>query len=520
MFMFRLMIYLYDLRHEEKLVAKGGAATARPAVQPASVWARLSYFFLLPNVLFLLFPIVDYRTYRRTYYDRKPQEIYQQGIWWIALGLVHLLVYRLVYHYLVPMPEEVQGLGGVVRFLLSAYLIYLRVSGQFHLIIGLLCLFGFNLPPAHKFFLLASSFTDFWRRARIEWKDFMVKVFYYPALVPLQRKLGALPALVVTTVWVFIATWLLHSVQWFWLRGDFRLSATDGVFWTAIGGCVLVNSVLETVRGRARSKAASEWTVGPAIVHALKVMGMITFLCFLWSYWSSPSVAFWLSFLSAAKESGPGAYALLAAALLAVLAAGVLAQYIAARISVMSAARGRQQSPRTLMWRPALVVTAAVLLLAVRMPASQSALGSPIAGVVTSISTNRLNEVDQEREDRGYYEELLDEPRSTAAWLAATGSPPAEEPVENADDPMAAEPIDAAGPTPIGSADSVAAVPAATAPAPAGVDAGAADAPPSVKASQPREPVPSSETSMRATAPRTAPVTAPAVTPNLQRPAG
>ena len=32
-----------------------------------------------------------------------------------------------------------------------------------------------------------SSFTDFWRRINIYWKDFMMKVFYYPAFFRLRR---------------------------------------------------------------------------------------------------------------------------------------------------------------------------------------------------------------------------------------------------------------------------------------------------------------------------------------------
>ena len=54
MFMFRLVIYLHDLRHERK---------------PASLWERLSYFFLLPNVAFPLFPVIDYQLFRKTYYN-------------------------------------------------------------------------------------------------------------------------------------------------------------------------------------------------------------------------------------------------------------------------------------------------------------------------------------------------------------------------------------------------------------------------------------------------------------------
>ena len=52
MFMFRLMIYLYDLRHR----------TATFSLSRA-----ISYFFLLPNVCFPLFPVVDYKTFSSTY---------------------------------------------------------------------------------------------------------------------------------------------------------------------------------------------------------------------------------------------------------------------------------------------------------------------------------------------------------------------------------------------------------------------------------------------------------------------
>src|SRR4029077_20144877 len=48
MFMFRLMVYLYDLKHR---------------TAPFSPARAISYFFLLPNVCFPLFPVVDYKTF-------------------------------------------------------------------------------------------------------------------------------------------------------------------------------------------------------------------------------------------------------------------------------------------------------------------------------------------------------------------------------------------------------------------------------------------------------------------------
>jgi len=183
-FMFRLMLYLYDLRHERT---------------PASIWERLTYFFMLPNVCFLLFPVIDYQTFRRTYFDAPAAEIYQKGVLWIFRGVTHLLLYRLVYYYVVPSPSDVATLGGVMQYMVGTYLLYLRISGLFHLIVGLMCLFGFNLPETHHLYYLATSFNDYWRRINIYWKDFMMKMVYYPTFMRV-RGWGMTTGLVVSTL--------------------------------------------------------------------------------------------------------------------------------------------------------------------------------------------------------------------------------------------------------------------------------------------------------------------------------
>src|SRR5205823_2474345 len=78
MFMFRLIVYLYDL----------------PGDESPSIWKTLSYFFLLPNVCFTLFPVIDYTTFGRTYYDEDQHRIHQRGVYWMAMGVLHLLAYR------------------------------------------------------------------------------------------------------------------------------------------------------------------------------------------------------------------------------------------------------------------------------------------------------------------------------------------------------------------------------------------------------------------------------------------
>jgi len=139
---------------------------------------------MLPNVCFPLYPVIDYSTFTRTYYDRDAIRIYESGMRWIVRGLLHLVLYRFVYLHLAGDPSELHTLGDLVQFILSTFLLYLRVSGQFHPITGVLHLFGFRLPETHHLYYLASSFTEFWRRINIYWKDFMLKLVYLPELLP------------------------------------------------------------------------------------------------------------------------------------------------------------------------------------------------------------------------------------------------------------------------------------------------------------------------------------------------
>ena len=92
-----------------------------------------------------------------------------------------------------PDPTEVQNLGGVALYMVSSYLLYLRVSGLFHVIVGILSLFGFNMPETHHLFFMASSFNDLWRRINIYWKDFVMKVVYYLVFMRLRGTERILP---------------------------------------------------------------------------------------------------------------------------------------------------------------------------------------------------------------------------------------------------------------------------------------------------------------------------------------
>ncbi len=277
-FMFRMMIYAYDLRHEN---TRG------------TFLDYLAYFFLLPNYVFLLFPVIDYQTMRSTYYNSEFHKQAQQGVRWIARGAVQLLIYRLIYHLRPnPAPDDVTNLTTLIVAMVTTYLLYLRLSGAYHIIIGMLHLFGFNLPETHRNYLLSSSITDFWRRINIYWKDFMVKMFYYPIFFRLRR-FGTTWATVWATTIVFSLTWLLHSYQFYWLSGEFLLVWHDALFW-AILACIVFFNVLYEMRPKPSGRQATT----NLDHHVMKVAGMLCVIIVLWSMWNATSLSEWIDMVT------------------------------------------------------------------------------------------------------------------------------------------------------------------------------------------------------------------------------
>ncbi len=206
----------------------------------------LSYFFLLPNYVFPHFPVVDYRTFQRGYFARGIHEIQRAGLAMISRGTFHLLAYRVIDRLLLISPDAVHGPPSLAAFVVCNYLLYLRVSGQFHMACGMLHLFGFQLPETHHRYLLATSFTDYWRRINIYWKDFMVRVVFNPVVFRLKRRSQPV-ALGAATAVVFLVTWFLHAYQSFWLRGVWGFGGPDALFWGILGVLVLINVQLERV---------------------------------------------------------------------------------------------------------------------------------------------------------------------------------------------------------------------------------------------------------------------------------
>jgi hypothetical protein len=383
MFMFRLILYVYSTRNE--------------AGKPP--WATsLSYFFLAPNVCFPLFPVVDYRTFRSSWYNADEWEIYQRGVTWIIRGIAHLLLYRYITLHLVPEAYELYDITHIGMFMATNYALYLHVSGQFHLITGVLHLFGFNLPRTHAHYFLASSFTDIWRRINIYWKDFMMKLFFFPVYYAVHGRGASIAAATVLGVMVvFVSTWLLHSWQTFWLLGRFPLRASDAALWLVAGACVAVNALLDARRARRgvrSSGGASAWGL------SARTVGMFVLISLFWACWTNPDFPMLLA--GAVKRPGAGRGLLV---MLVWLLAAVAAGALILKLRDWRIVRGGIVP--ALSWREAaqLHVVGLAAVVSVASPWFADLLGPDAAHAIAEFRSDMTREDDLARLG-GYYEDL------------------------------------------------------------------------------------------------------------------
>jgi hypothetical protein len=387
MFMFRLMIYLYDLKHR---------------TAPFSPARAISYFFLLPNVCFPLFPVVDYKTFSSTYYNEDWPRVYQTGLKWMFRGVIQLLLYRVIYQFA---PLDVSKLSSaldVAGCMLGMYLLYLRISGTFHLIVGLLHMFGFNLPETHHLYLLASSFTDFWRRINIYWKDFVMKLFFYPTHFKL-RKIGTLRAMSVATLVTFLATWLLHSWQWFWIRGTPLFTWKDFSFWIILAILVLVTAIYEATRGRQRTLTPSRFTLRTRLMLGLQAGGVFCVMCVLWTFWTCQSWAEFQTLIDAASKPAWRDIAIVLAVFAMVCVCGMLWGRSSRETSE---GRSTQEARKPFSFWPSSGAVAAGALCLLAAPSVATRAIPSIQHIVARLHGDVLNARDMDRQRRGYYEEL------------------------------------------------------------------------------------------------------------------
>ncbi|HEX8517939.1 MAG TPA: hypothetical protein VF868_17215, partial [Bacteroidia bacterium] len=383
MFMFRMIIYLYELKHN-------------PGT--GSIFRNLSYFFLFPNIFFLFFPIIDHKTYLRTYYTSDEKEVWQKGVRWMLRGLVHIMCYRIIcFNFLVDV-SEVSDLASLLQYLFSNYSLILRLSGIFHFTLGLLCMFGLNLPKAFDNYFAATGFVDLWRRINIYWRDFILKIFFYPVMFR-YKKVMKKNLLAITMMSVFIITWLLHSYQLFWITGHFSVKLTDVVFWLTVGMCITVNSVL--IERAARDGRPPEVKMGH-LVKMIRIQAMFLFMSLMWSLWNSHSIADWLYVISNGKKAGAEQLGWITGGFLVITLIGVLVLRILEKPGVKKITG---LSPGNTLF---LTVPVLLTMFLVSFKSVNAHLPGKMKELYIDISNSSPNAVERSNAEVGYYDRLIE----------------------------------------------------------------------------------------------------------------
>jgi D-alanyl-lipoteichoic acid acyltransferase DltB (MBOAT superfamily) len=396
LFMFRVIIYLYELKNNKDLTS--------------TFWQKLSYFFLFPNLFFLLFPIIDFKLFVKSYNNRKDSDLWQKGIRWILRGVIHLIGYRIVYYNILISPDEITNLSSLLIYIISNYILILRLSGMFHLIIGLLCLFGFNLHPIFNNYFLATSFVDMWRRINIYWHEFIMKIFFYPLIFMLRKK-SSTYVLPISMLLVFIITWALHNYQWYWIRGYFPIKSTDIAFWLIVGICVTINSVWDAKKTK---KLKKNKTLLSYPIKMLKITSLFLFMSVLWSIWNSVSFNQWFYIISKSSQFTLTEIFLILSIIVGVIIIGSLFQVLikANKIALLLSI----PPEKTLL----LTFPTIFLLLSFSTPEINQYTPSTVSTYINAISMPHLNKIDKTKLEIGYYEKLIDGDDKTIKGLWKT----------------------------------------------------------------------------------------------------
>ncbi len=277
-FMLRAISYL----HEQSI-----NSTKTPLIQ------HINYFLLPSNLAVPIFPVIDFKVFATSYYSVPAIETIRKGTVWFLLGILQYLVYKFIYHNLSVSPFNIDSSAKLVQYMMTQFLYVLRILGLFHISLGLICLYGYNLPEIFNHIFIANGFTDLWNRINIYWKEFVVKIFFYPIYFKIRKTSLPLKMFFVTLL-CFVISWQLHSWQWLWIMRTFPVTATDAIFWISFG-------LLVATEAEWQSRAIPSFkqiTAATPFIKAAQSVGVLAVMCILWSVWVSSSLNGWLQLFS------------------------------------------------------------------------------------------------------------------------------------------------------------------------------------------------------------------------------
>ncbi len=255
-----------------------------------------SYFFNFPAIALWFFPLVSYRRWKESLGKELQAKNLNRGIYWIVLGILQLILYRLLEYYLYISSLHVVDADTFWQHIFTNFFLLVRVSGFFHVAVGVLALFGFSLPKPVDSYFLARGFADFWRRVNVYFREFLLEVVH-PKITKWLGVKRVFPSIFL----LFLVSGLLYNWQYFSFHVSFPIKGGEILFWILFGS--LVSWELAFVREKDLQTQESEgWKSS-----LNKGFGVgFTFLAMsgLWSLWAAPSLIEWRRMLGQSMVSG------------------------------------------------------------------------------------------------------------------------------------------------------------------------------------------------------------------------
>ncbi|GAB4134570.1 MAG: hypothetical protein Fur0041_07990 [Bacteroidia bacterium] len=371
--------------------------------QPASTFQqKFAYILLLPNFAFPLFPIIDYKLFLNNY---NPSNIHaiQKGIRRILLGILQLLLYRTIYLHVLPLQSELVHSSDAMLYLLSSYLLVLHLTGLIWMATGYMGIIGFDLPPAFNGVFLVENFRAIWRRINIYWREFMMKIFYYPIYFRFRKKLKH-AVLISAGITLTIST-IMHGWQWFWLQGVFTIQTTTLLYWLILGSCITYSLSRQE---QDKNTPDNNSSIRSFFSQTLSVFLMYLVMSVLWSLWSSSSISEWIYFMKKLVPDSSFDFLMTVALLVTLYLILLSGKKIFERKSVFEK---RNAIP--------LYFFAALVLFAVSNPYTQRILPNYIQRPASDILQPILNADDRNEVTENYYSRMLStEGKGRKPWEA------------------------------------------------------------------------------------------------------
>ncbi|MBX7093278.1 MAG: hypothetical protein K1X56_01030 [Flavobacteriales bacterium] len=346
---------------------------------------KWNYFAMIPNLFFFLFPIIDYRKFTGNYYSVPVFMIWKSALRHLALGLFYYILYRWINLSFINDPIDVIEASLVVKYFFFGFALSLRMVGIFYIGLALIECWGYQYEDVFGNYFSAHSFTNLWQKINVFWREFMLRIFYYPLYFRIKNYFSSEAFRIgLTIAIVFLLSAFLHTWQQFWISGNFVIRLTDLVFWMTFGFGIAFDAIRSL-----KKRKEKQW------LNDIKAGLLLVFISFFYGLWTSGDIKEWLYLISLLTVNPGAAIWWLSIIIFAVILFRILFRTILFRINLKS-------NFITL----ALVIFIGGLSTTAYFTEEKTGYSDSLITDITN--PHKLNKRDKKRIERGYYGKILD----------------------------------------------------------------------------------------------------------------